>query len=286
MEKLNNNKTFSKKILDNNQKGKIESVKSIIITKVIFSFLFEDTKLKIIKYNKKYQKKFGIDIESYKELSGKYLIIDGKGIGRIYVLNTSYLIFEGKYMNGKKNGKGKEYYKYGTLKYEGEFLNDKKNGNGKEYNEDGNLIFKGRYFNGNKIEGKGYNNSGKKTFILEISGKGKEYYNNGKIKFEGEYLNGKKWNGIGYNYIGNKGFIIVNGDGYIKEYLDNGILKYKGEYLNGELNGKVKEYYNNGSILFEGEYINGKRMGKEKNIILICFGKKIEKGKNIVKMII
>ena len=32
-----------------------------------------------------------------------------------------------------KDGKGKEYYKDGKLIFEGEYLNDKRNGKGKEY---------------------------------------------------------------------------------------------------------------------------------------------------------
>ena len=36
-------------------------------------------------------------------------------------------IFEGEYLNGKRNGKGKEYDKYNSkLEYEGEYLNGKK----------------------------------------------------------------------------------------------------------------------------------------------------------------
>ena len=35
------------------------------------------------------------------------------------------LKFEGEYLNGERNGKGKEYYK-GKLLFEGEYLNDKK----------------------------------------------------------------------------------------------------------------------------------------------------------------
>jgi len=51
------------------------------------------------------------------------------------------LLFEGEYLNGKKNGKGKEYYK-DKLKYEGEYLNGKKIGKGKEY-YNGELRFDG-----------------------------------------------------------------------------------------------------------------------------------------------
>ena len=36
------------------------------------------------------------------------------------------MIFEGEYYNGKRNGKGKEYYDNGKLKYKGEYLNGKR----------------------------------------------------------------------------------------------------------------------------------------------------------------
>ena len=37
-------------------------------------------------------------------------------------------------MNGKRNGKGKEYYDAGKLIFEGGYLNGEKNGKRKEYN--------------------------------------------------------------------------------------------------------------------------------------------------------
>jgi len=63
---------------------------------------------------------------------------------------------------------------------------------------------------------------------------------------------------------------------YLQKYLDINIDNYKkisGKYKIGEKNGKGKEYtynYYNGKkegLIFEGEYLNGKRMEKEKNII-------------------
>ena len=36
------------------------------------------------------------------------------------------VIFEGEYINGKKNGKAKEYNYNGKLIYEGEYLNGKR----------------------------------------------------------------------------------------------------------------------------------------------------------------
>jgi len=75
-------------------------------------------------------------------------------------------MFEGEYINGEKNGKGKEYYN-GELKFEGEYLNGKK-WNGKIY-EDGNTICELR-------DGKG---------ILKQNNK------NNVLIYEGEYLNGE-----------------------------------------------------------------------------------------------
>jgi len=44
------------------------------------------------------------------------------------------ILFKGNYLNGERNGKGKEYYNNSSnLKFEGEYKNGEKNGNGKEY---------------------------------------------------------------------------------------------------------------------------------------------------------
>ena len=47
--------------------------------------------------------------------------------------------FEGEYLNGKINGKGKKYFYNGKIYFEGEYLNDKK-WNGKGYDNNNNLI--------------------------------------------------------------------------------------------------------------------------------------------------
>ena len=156
-----------------------KSVKSIYIIKTIFSFLYGKRKLNIINYNKKYQNMLGINIEYYKNISGKEHIGKRNGKGEEYKLKTNLLVFEGTYSNGKKNGKGKEFYNYGKIKFEG------------------------KYLNGVKIEGKGYNENGDLILKLDKNGIAKEYYKNSKIKFEGEYFNGKRWNGKLYNYNGN-----------------------------------------------------------------------------------
>ena len=167
------------------------------------------------------------------------------------------LIFEGEYLNEKRNGKGKEYdYKNfkNYLIFEGEYLNGKRNGKGKEYYF-GELIFEGEYLNGKR------------------NGKGKDFFIN-KILFEGEYLKGKKWNGKGYDINNNLIYELKNGKGYIKEItIPDFKIIFEGEYLNGERNGKGKEYYDDGNLKSEIEYLNGKKwkmkVYNEKKILFV-----------------
>ena len=77
--------------------------------------------------------------------------------------------FEGKYLYGRKNGKGKEYYENGKVRLEGEYRDDILNGKVIEYDLDGNIIFDGEYKNGNKWKG------------LTV-----------EKDFQGKYLNGKR----------------------------------------------------------------------------------------------
>ena len=181
---------------------------------------------------------------------------ENKGYIKEYDLLYGELEFEGEYLNGKRNGKGKEYYDNGKLEFEGEYLNgdrlsgkifdiktnmyydsEKINGLFKEYDIYGKLRFEGEYLNGKR------------------NGKGKEYFGEDKLSFEGEYLYGKEWDGKGYNFNNtNIEYILNKGKGYIKVYdLLYGELEFEGEYLNGKRNGKGKEYYGDGKLKFEGE---------------------------------
>ena len=126
-----------------------------------------------------------------------YQIKDGKGYAKEYNWFNGHLIYEGEYLNGERNGKGKEYNSEDELIFEGEYVNGYRwNGKGKEYNYYGELMFEGEYING------------------KWNGKGKEYYADGNFEFEGEYFN---------DYRNGKG----------KEYNNNGDLIFEGEYSNG-----------------------------------------------------
>ena len=50
-----------------------------------------------------------------------------------FIINTNRLKFEGEYLIGKRNEKGKEYDDNGNLIFEGEYLNGQKHGNAREY---------------------------------------------------------------------------------------------------------------------------------------------------------
>ena len=227
----------------------------------------------------------------YNEIFEEYTILECSGFSIFGFPTLS--IFEGEYLNGERNGKGKEYYfqslskKELILIYEGEYFNGKRNGKGKEYNLEGNIIFTGEYLNGKKWNGIGSlgtesieseleNVFGRKEFLIK-DGKGLSF----EIRFGwccyaifiGEYLNGER-NGKCCGYI----------------LCDRDEIWFKGEYIKGELNGKVeiemekndnrkkseitfinnkangkgKEFYENGNLKFEGEFLyNHKIRGKE-----------------------
>ena len=119
----------------------IKNVKSsYYFNKLLFSFIEEGQKLKLVKYNKIMQNNLDISLINYKYFSQRYIIYESKGKGKEYYDGT--LIFEGEYLNGERNGKDKEYDNKGKLKFECEYLNGERNGKGKEY-DDGKLIFEG-----------------------------------------------------------------------------------------------------------------------------------------------
>ena len=172
----------------------LENIKSIYFLKILFSLLDDGIKLKLLRYNKNLQTKLDINIMNYKRFANKYIINEDNVI-KEYNIYTDKLLYEGEYLNGKRDGKGKEYGQEGTLQFEDEYLNGKRwNGKGYDYNsslsnelkngkgyvvdfnQNENLIFEGELVNGEK------------------NGKSIEYSSISDFLFEGEYLKGeKKW---------------------------------------------------------------------------------------------
>ena len=181
----------------------LKNIKSLYFTQIIYTYVNDAQKLKIIKYNKNLQKIIDINIINYIHFRGRYIIYESNGIGKEYDGQYDALLFQGEYKNRKRNGKGKEYWAIDRLEFEGEYKNGKRNGKGKEYYWNGKLIFEGEYLNGKK------------------NGKGKEYYLDGKLKFDGEYLNDRQKIGNYYDSDGKIFFKLKNNE-LIKEYYFDG----------------------------------------------------------------
>ena len=214
----------------------MEKVKSIFFLKNIFSYISENVLLNLIVYNKDLQKKLDKKLINYKLMRWKYIIPKENNKEKIYSAYNDELIIECEYLNGKRNGKYKEYDINGILRFEIEYLNGKKNGKYKKYDEEGNLIVKAEYSNG------------------KSNRRYKDYYEKGKLRMECEYVNGKLMNVLYYDK--NSGIIneVHEGNGIIKEKNQEGQTLFEVEYVNGTIK-KMKHYYDKGKLKVE-EYLN------------------------------
>ena len=133
----------------------LENIKSFFITKILFSYINDKHKLDLIKYNKKLQNQFSLNIRDYRAFSEKYIKFISDSIIEEYNSYNDESIFMGGYLNGKRNIFGEEYF-HDRVIYRGEYLNGKRHGKGKEYNNDGTLKFEGEYLYGKKWNGNIY----------------------------------------------------------------------------------------------------------------------------------
>ena len=264
----------------------LNSILSEYFIRNMFFYIYNKRQLKLVRYNKKLQQILHVNLDHFKIYSDKYILYKGVGLWKEYTSSDDRLIYEGEYLDGQRNGFGKEYDKKGKIIFEGEYINGKRwDGTFKTYYDNGNILFDCEYVKG-KINGVGYDinknivnfiSDGKMTMkeydeVGELiyegeylnfkkNGLGKQYYFD-KLIFEGEYLNGKRWNGKGYDINNQFAYELNNGKGYVKAYES----RFEGEFLYGERNGKGKEYDFDGK-LFEGNYINNVKSGEGKNII-------------------
>ena len=185
----------------------LKNIKSTFFFRLMFSYIEEIQKLKLIRRNKSLQNNLNISIINYIFASRRHIVYESNGQGiESDICGNSGLIFKGYFLNGERNGKGKEYENH-KLRFEGEYLNGKRNGKGKEYNKDGKLIFDGEYLYNFKLKGK--------------------LYQNEKLEYEGEYLCDREWNGKAYDENGNIIYELVNGALKGKVYYENGEIIFK-----------------------------------------------------------
>ena len=83
------------------------NVKSSYFIKFLFLYLSERRKLSFVKYSKSMQTSLNIHLLDYKLLSGKYVEYESKGKAKEYDSYDGHLVYEGEYLNGKRNGKEK-----------------------------------------------------------------------------------------------------------------------------------------------------------------------------------
>ena len=177
-------------------------------------------------------------------------------------------LFDGEWVDGMKEGKGKEIQRR-TI-YEGSFKQGERHGKGELSRQDGQLIYKGDWMNGKK--------SGEGCEILKggikyegsfrddrYEGYGKQWQEN-VLVFEGYFLNGhREGPGIVYSQDGSiatKGRFHkdrLNGECTI--YNGSRSVYYTGMVTNNLPNGHGTEYTASGDI-YEGEFVNGKWHGQ------------------------
>ena len=80
----------------------MRNVKSTYFINDIFTFINDKRKFEIVLYNKNIQKILGLTILDFRRISGKYIIGDPNKEGKEYNYKGE-LLFEGEYLNGKRN---------------------------------------------------------------------------------------------------------------------------------------------------------------------------------------
>lgn len=143
--------------------------------------------------------------------------IDGKRIGihRSYFKN-GLTAWEGEYSNGLAHGYWKCFDEKGEIKYETNFV--KGTGMDITINDRGDTLYIGKYENG------------------KLNGDLKRYYDNGELMYTK---------------------LFKNGTGVDKRYHQNKNLAFERPLIDGKENGTYKEYYENGKLRRTIEFKNG-----------------------------
>lgn len=162
------------------------------------------------------------------------------GTGKLYS-KYKLILYDGEWVNDKKEGRGKEYYLEGSaIKYDGEWKAGMYNGYGELFYSNGAVKYKGKwnmgkydiegtlyYENGNIMYEGGWKNGAK-------DGEGKEYFEDGKLKFEGKWIDGifeNEKSSTSGNIL-NLGFIAESNDWiYVNEFKNNvnSLIKLKSD---------------------------------------------------------
>ncbi|MDR1757867.1 MAG: hypothetical protein LBR51_02745 [Bacteroidales bacterium] len=211
---------------------------------------------------------------------------------RGYVYSNGFLRFEGiTDLNGKRQGKWKEFYPAGTLRSEGYYMNSLPAGEWKYYFENQEIEITGRYNKKGQKEGQWlwyyphrgllieanyvqgelegeyaeYDEQGKeisKGEYLANAEEGEWFYRNNNLTEKGKYLDGARQGTWITLYDNGKTAVEMNyeqgiPDGKFTRYWENGKIKQTGKYLSGEPDGVWLKYDEDGTLFLTTLYKNG-----------------------------
>lgn len=197
-------------------------------------------------------------------------------------------VFEGYFLNGKKNGHGKYIWANGDV-FDGNWVDGKRNGKGKVTWSNGasfdgewkdNQMSEGKrtYPNGEKYEGQWHDGKmhGRGTYTwadgTSYEGEWKDNQKSGQGRYtfaSGSYYEGTLEND---SFEGNGKRVYAGGDVYEGQWHDSkkhgrGTYTwadgtyYEGEFADGNFNGFGKKVYSSGDV-YEGQWKDDKRTGK------------------------
>ena len=112
--------------------------------------------------------------------------------------NDFNITFKGEFLNGRRNGPGKEYNDLKVNITDGLYKDGRLGSKGVKYYDNGNRMYEGEFVGGLKGGyGVSYYKNGKKKFdgwwLRDMyHGKGRGYYVNGVISLEGRFIKGQK----------------------------------------------------------------------------------------------
>ena len=212
---------------------------------------------------------------------------DGKRHGYTFEYDRdAYLLYKGKYFNGKKMGPGETFFPgHNKVQFAGTFEKNKLYGLGIEYDFDS---YSNKYyckyigtFSNNKYDGNGtiYTSESFKLYDGQFSngvlhGHATQYITNSShILYTGDFKNGEA-SGSGKIYTfddqdSNHHYLYYDGhflkgcaNGHGKLFDSNSTLIYEGEFLKSQPHGIGTMFAHTGLIEYDGELQNGNRHGK------------------------
>lgn len=184
----------------------------------------------------------------------------------IFQYVESMEIYRGEWENGKRNGKGEQYYPNGAM-YQGHWKNDQRHGKGRFVDPSGEM-YDGEWFN-DKYHKKGvYISKEGATYTGDFKdgkkqGMGKEEYADG-TKYDGPFQDGHK-EGHGMQTFIDRGIYVgdfkadkMNGEGSL-EWPDG--RKYMGQWRDDKMHG-VGEFIWPDGRRYKGEYQDDQKNGQ------------------------